>query len=274
MAEETGIQWVELDGKRGDTWNPLTGCVKISDGCQNCYAEEVALRMQQNPVFDRAKHGNPYRNGFELTLHPHKLDIPLRKKKPRAYFVNSMSDLFLAKVPVDYIKQVFAVMNEAHWHRFMVLTKRADRLAQLAGQLDWTPNIWMGVSIESERYLNRIDFLRRVPAAVRWVSAEPLLGPLGQVDLAGISWVVCGGESGRNARPFFLEWGRELRDQCQAQGVAFFLKQMGENPYRTIYDGMNHRPHKLAYQNKKGGDISEWPEDLRIRQFPEVLSHV
>lgn len=262
MGEKTGIQWVQDEqGNVGDTWNPLTGCTKVSPGCANCYAEAVAIRMKGNPVLNASPKGNKYRNGFELTLHPDTLDLPLRKKKPRAYFVNSMSDLFHAKVPVDYIKRVFETMNQAHWHRFMVLTKRADRVAHLAEQLNWTPNIWMGVSVESEEYLNRINFLLRVPAHVRWVSAEPLLGPLGPLHLHGIDWVVAGGESGPKARPFDLEWARELRDQCSAQGAAFFMKQMGENP---VVNGVTAR-----FKHKKGGDISEFPADLQIRQMPE-----
>ena len=168
-----------------------------------------------------------YRNGFAVTLQPHMLEHPLSWKSPKRIFVNSMSDLFHEKVPLAYIKRVFRVMNQADWHQFQILTKRAERLEEVSGQLDWSRNIWMGVSVENEEYLDRIDHLRRSGAQVKFLSIEPLLGPLGNVDLGGIDWVIVGGESGPGARPMNHEWVSSIRDQCQRAGVAFFFKQWG-----------------------------------------------
>jgi len=214
MAQGSGIEWTE------STWNPVTGCTKISPGCKHCYAERMAGRLQ---AMGQAN----YRNGFALTLQPHMLELPLRWKKPQAIFVNSMSDLFHADVPLAYIRSVFAVMAAAHWHRFQVLTKRADRVEELSGQLDWPANVWMGTSVEQNRYRHRIDQLRATGARVRFLSLEPLLGPLHDLDLAGINWVIVGGESGPHARPMNPEWATDLRDQCQRAGVPFFFKQWG-----------------------------------------------
>lgn len=214
MAQGSPIEWT--DG----TWNPVTGCTKISPGCTHCYAERLAIRLKAM--------GNPnYENGFELTLQPHMLELPLRWKKPQSVFVNSMSDLFHADVPLEYVQRVFAVMRRAHWHRFQVLTKRASRLEELAPQLDWAPNVWMGVSVESDVYRSRIDHLRRVPAAVRFLSIEPLLGPLPDLDLTDIHWAIVGGESGPGARTMDPAWARDIRDQCARAGVPFFFKQWG-----------------------------------------------
>ena len=214
MADKSAIEWTEA------TWNPTTGCTKISLGCKNCYAERLALRLQAM--------GNPkYANGFQLTLHEDALEIPLRWKKPRKIFVNSMSDLFHEEIPLDFIQRVFQTMQQAHWHIFQILTKRAERMAQLAPQLPWPPNVWMGVTVEEQRYTRRIDLLRTVPAAVRFLSLEPLLGPLPNLNLNGIHWVIVGGESGPGARPMKPEWVTDIRDQCQAAGVAFFFKQWG-----------------------------------------------
>jgi protein gp37 len=214
MGFGSGIEWTE------STWNPVTGCDKISPGCKHCYAERMAERLQAM--------GQPnYKNGFELTLQPRMLELPLAWRKPQTIFVNSMSDLFHDDVPLSFIQQVFDVMRRAHWHRFQVLTKRASRLAALAPELVWSPNIWMGVSVESSNYVSRIDDLRRTRAAVKFLSLEPLLGPLSALDLRSIDWAIVGGESGPRARPMDPEWVIEIRDQCQAAGVPFFFKQWG-----------------------------------------------
>ncbi len=214
MGDNSAIEWTDA------TWNPVTGCTKISPGCKHCYAERLAVRLHAM--------GNPrYRRGFEVTLHEDQLDLPLRWKHPRRIFVNSMSDLFHDDVPDAFIVRAFEVMTSAHWHTFQVLTKRAERLAALAPQLSWAPNIWQGVSVESRRYVGRIDCLRTVPAAVRFLSLEPLLGPLPGLDLRAIHWVIVGGESGPGHRVIRPEWVRDIRDQCLQVEVAFFLKQWG-----------------------------------------------
>ncbi|HVS33517.1 MAG TPA: phage Gp37/Gp68 family protein [Thermoanaerobaculia bacterium] len=214
MAHGSDIEWTE------STWNPVTGCTKISPGCKNCYAERMALRLQ-------AMRQPNYRNGFEVTLQPHMLELPLRWKKPQAIFVNSMSDLFHERVPLSYIQQVFAVMRTAHWHRFQLLTKRAERLQTVDSQIEWPSNVWMGVSVESGAYVGRIDALRGTGAAVKFLSLEPLLNALPSLDLSGIHWVIAGGESGPHARAVRPEWITDLRDQCRRAGIAFFFKQWG-----------------------------------------------
>ena len=213
-ALRTSIEWTDA------TWNPVTGCTKVSPGCKHCYAEVMAHRLQ-------AMHQPTYRNGFDVTLQPQSLRLPLKWKAPRTVFVNSMSDLFHEDVPLEYIQSVFDVMQRAHWHRFQVLTKRSDRLAEVASQLDWAPNIWMGVSVETSDYVRRIDDLRKTNARVRFLSLEPLLGPVESLDLHGIHWVIVGGESGPSARPMGVAWARSVRDQCVAAGVPFFFKQWG-----------------------------------------------
>ena len=214
MALGSGIEWTE------STWNPVTGCNKVSPGCKHCYAERMAERLHAM--------GQPnYRNGFQLTLQPQMLELPLHWKRPQKIFVNSMSDLFHKDVPLDYIKRVFDVMGRAHWHRFQVLTKRADRLVALDRNLVWSSNVWMGVSVENTDYDDRIDDLRRTGANVKFLSLEPLLGPLSKLDLRGIDWVIVGGESGPGARPMQESWVTEIRDQCLAAGVSFFFKQWG-----------------------------------------------
>ena len=214
MSTYSHIEWTEA------TWNPVTGCTKISPGCAHCYAERLARRLQAM--------GSPkYRNGFKVTLHPETLDQPLHWRKPRMIFVNSMSDLFHQDVPLDFIRQVFMIMRLAHWHTFQVLTKRAERLAELAPHLEWSDNIWMGVTVENADYVFRIDYLRTVPAHVRFLSLEPLLGPIHNLDLRGIDWVIVGGESGPKARKMEKEWVLEIRDRCLEAGVPFFFKQWG-----------------------------------------------
>jgi len=237
MAQGSGIEWTEA------TWNPVTGCTKVSPGCKHCYAERMALRLQ-------AMGQRNYRNGFQLTLQPDMLELPLSWKRPQKIFVNSMSDLFHADVPVEYIQAVFEVMRRAGWHRFQVLTKRAERLAELDPELEWAPNIWMGVSVESAAYCSRIDELRTTRAMVKFLSLEPLLGPLERLELRGIDWVIVGGESGPGARPMDPRWVVDLRDQCRAARVPFFFKQWG---------GRN---------KKKAGRILEgrlWDEMPRVR---------
>jgi protein gp37 len=208
------IEWTEV------TWNPVTGCSKISAGCANCYAERMARRLQ-------AMGQRNYARGFQVTTHEEMLERPLTWARPSTVFVNSMSDLFHEDVPADFIARVFAVMDAAQRHTFQVLTKRSGRLAALAAVLPWPGNVWAGVSVESADYLRRIDDLRLVPAVVRFVSLEPLLGPLPALDLTGIDWVIVGGESGPGARPVDPDWVREIRDQCLSAGVPFFFKQWG-----------------------------------------------
>ena len=214
MAEKSMIEWTDA------TWNPITGCTKVSPGCKHCYAERLAKRLQAM--------GNPrYRNGFAVTLHPDQLDLPLRWKGPRRIFVNSMSDLYHERVPEQFIRRTFDIMVEARQHIFQILTKRSARLAELAPRLPWPPHIWQGVSVESARYIGRIAHLRQVPAAVRFLSVEPLLGPIPHLPLDGIHWVIVGGESGPQHRLIDPAWVLEIREQCLAARVPFFFKQWG-----------------------------------------------
>lgn len=214
MALGSGIEWTE------STWNPVTGCDKVSPGCKYCYAERMAERLQ-------AMGQQNYRNGFELTLQPQMLELPLSWRKPQTIFVNSMSDLFHKDVPTAYVQRVFDVMRRAHWHRFQVLTKRSDRLATISAEIDWPANVWMGVSVEHADYVDRIDELRSTRAFVKFLSLEPLLGPLPALKLRGIDWAIVGGESGHRARPIDPAWVIDIRDQCRRAGVAFFFKQWG-----------------------------------------------
>jgi protein gp37 len=208
------IEWTD------ETWNPVTGCTKISKGCEHCYAAAYAVRLQ--------KMRNPrYVNGFKVTMHPDLLLRPGTWQEPRMVFVCSMADLFHEDVPDEFIKQVFETMNAAPDHTFQVLTKRADRLAKLAPELNFSDNIWVGVTLEAMDYVDRVDLLRQIPAKVRFLSCEPLLESLAEVDLIGIGWVIVGGESGPGARPMDLQWARELRDLCVASNVPFFYKQRG-----------------------------------------------
>ena len=214
MSQNSGIEWTET------TWNPVTGCTKISPGCKNCYAERMAFRLQAM--------GQPnYRNGFQVTLHERMLPLPLEWKKPRMIFVNSMSDLFHKDVPEEFIEKTFAVMRKASWHTFQVLTKRSDRLREIEEKIDIPKNVWLGVSVECEDYLSRIDDLRAVNVSVKFLSLEPLIGPLPGLDLKGIDWVIVGGESGPGARPMQEEWVTDIRDICLASNVPFFFKQWG-----------------------------------------------
>jgi protein gp37 len=214
MAENSSIEWTET------TWNPVTGCTKVSLGCDNCYAERMARRLKAMGV-------DNYRNGFECTMHEHMLEIPLTWSSPRTVFVNSMSDLFHQDVTKDFIFDVFGVMNLASTHQFQVLTKRPGRVKALNDRLHWAPNIWMGVSVETEEFMFRIDRLRQCGAQVKFLSLEPLLGPLPNLNLKGIDWVIVGGESGPGARPMEKGWVLDIHDQCKEQGVPFFFKQWG-----------------------------------------------
>jgi protein gp37 len=210
----SSIEWTEA------TWNPTSGCTKISPGCKHCYAEKMAVRL-------KAMGMEKYKNGFELTVHASTLDIPLNWKKPRLIFVDSMSDLFHEKVSETFISRVFEVMRKAHWHQYQILTKRSERLSILNQKIDWPANVWMGVSIENQDYKYRIDHLRNTDAAVKFLSLEPLLGPIPELDLENIGWVIVGGESGPKARAIREEWVIEIRDQCLKADVPFFFKQWG-----------------------------------------------
>lgn len=320
MSDDTGIEWTHVPGYRGATWNPVRGCTKISPGCKHCYAETFAERF-------RGVAGHPYGQGFDLRLVPEKLDEPLRATKPRAYFVNSMSDLFQADVPFEFVAATFGVMAATSRHLHMVLTKRADRMAEfmravpvddgtsftgeplrsisedddryenvlhplraagdaifaaataakrsphdateafnntiLDSYFPWPlPNVWLGVSVEDRKYgLPRIDILRETPAAVRFLSVEPLLEDLGELDLTGIHWVVVGGESGNGARVCDLRWIRSVVAQCRAAKVPVFVKQLGAHPRGG--DGV-----LVQLTSKKGGALADLPPDLRIREFP------
>jgi protein gp37 len=214
LSEVSHIEWTNA------TWNPVTGCTKVSQGCKHCYAERFAERFRGVP-------GHPYEQGFDLKLWPERLDMPLDWKEPRRIFVNSMSDLFHEGVPVEFISRVFETMSRAHWHTFQILTKRAKRLAEIGPRLSYPPNVWQGVSVENKDVTWRIAELRKVPASVRFLSLEPLIGPLSNLDLRGVHWVIVGGESGPHARPMQVDWVREIQDACRQQAVPFFFKQWG-----------------------------------------------
>jgi protein gp37 len=235
MSDQSAIEWTEA------TWNPVTGCDQVSPGCAHCYAKTFAERWKGVP-------DHPYEQGFALRLWPERLGHPMKWRRPRRIFVNSMSDLFHEEVPDDYIRQVFDVMAEASHHVFQVLTKRDDRLVELSPDLPWPPNVWMGVSIENRRFVHRADRLREVPAAIRFISAEPLLGPLEGLDVGGIDWLIAGGESGPGHRRVDESWLLELRDLCSAQQVAFFFKQWG-----------GHRP-KAGGRELQGRTWDEYPD--------------
>ncbi len=239
---KSAIEWT------GSTWNPVTGCTKISPGCKNCYAERMANRL-------KAMGQANYATGFDLAMHPKSLELPLSWKKPQTIFVNSMSDLFLEDIPTEFIKQVFDVMRRAHWHTFQVLTKRSARLAELSNELPWAQNIWMGVSVENHDCTFRIDHLRGCGAHVKFLSMEPLLGATPDLCLQGIDWVIVGGESGPGARPMQEEWVVEIKEQCLRSNVPFFFKQWG------------------GVRKKKAGRNLEgkiWDQMPRIRQHRQL----
>ncbi len=214
MAQKSSIDWTD------SSWNPVTGCTKISDGCKHCYAEKMALRL-------RGMGQKKYENGFELTLHPGVLNEPLKWARPNMIFVCSMGDLFHEDVPDDYIARVFHVMNRAKQHTFQVLTKRSSRLSKIAKSLRWTDNIWAGVTVESSKYKQRIDDLKTLPAKIKFLSLEPLLSELPNIKLNGINWVIVGGESGTGARPMSKEWVSDIKNQCECKEIPFFFKQWG-----------------------------------------------
>lgn len=233
MSNKSKIEWTE------STWNPVSGCTKISSGCENCYAERMAKRLQ-------AMGTRGYENGFEVTLHPHTLDKPLKMKKPQMIFVNSMSDIFHKNIPDEYIFKIFEVMNKAHWHTFQVLTKRPERLEQLAHKLKWSDNIWMGVTAESNDVVDRVDYLRNIDAKVKFLSIEPLISPVDKLDYTNIDWVIVGGESGYGCREIKKEWVEDIQIKCKQQNIPFFFKQWGGVNKKTkgrllngkIYDEM------------------------------------
>lgn len=244
MASNSSIEWTE------STWNPVTGCTKISPGCKNCYAERMAKRLCAMGQLN-------YVNGFRLTMHKHILDLPLKWKKPQTIFLNSMSDLFHKDVSEDFIQKVFNVMNCAPWHTFQVLTKRVERLLEIQHNLKWSQNIWMGVSVENEDYKERIDLLRKTRARVKFISFEPLIGSVGKLNLRNIDWAIVGGESGPQARYISPEWVADIRDQCLAQKVLFFFKQWG---------GVNK---KKAGRLLDGCTWSEMPKEKLAGVLPE-----
>ena len=249
MGDRSTIEWTEA------TWNPTTGCDRTSPGCDHCYALTLAKRLKAMGVEKYQNDGDSRTSGpgFGLTLHPESLGIPSSWTSPRTVFVNSMSDLFHDEVPTEFIREVFAVMASTPQHSFQVLTKRSHRLRRLADDLEWPSNVWMGVSVESQRYKFRINHLREVPAAVRFLSIEPLLGHLGQLDLSGVGWVIVGGESGPGARSMDEAWATDLRDQCQSAGVAFFFKQWGG------------RTPKAGGRHLEGGTWDEMPETVAVQ---------
>jgi protein gp37 len=244
MADATAIEWTD------STWNPVTGCTKITAGCDNCYAERFSERWRGIP-------GHPFENGFDLTLRPDRLRQPLSWRQPRVIFVNSMSDLFHKEIPTEFIDKVFDTMEEADWHVFQVLTKRSslirDYLKSRYSKKTPPAHIWLGVSVEDSSASARIRHLREAPAAVRFLSIEPLIGRVGQIDLTGIHWVIAGGESGPGARPMQIDWVREIRDQCRSSGVAFFFKQWG-----------GIRP-KSGGRSLDGREWSELPSDHHLK---------
>jgi len=235
LGDKSAIEWTDA------TWNPVTGCTKISPGCKHCYAERLALRL-------RAMDNPRYRNGFSLTLHPDQLELPLKWRQPRRIFVNSMSDLFHEDIPGEYIQAVFETMNRASWHSFQILTKRAVRLSEFASLVTWGPNIWQGVSVESPEYLWRMEYLQKVPARVRFLSIEPLLASIPKLPLENIQWVIVGGESGPQHRPIEAQWVRQIRDQCRSNNVPFFFKQWG---------GFNSKSGGCLLDGRKW---QQWPE--------------
>lgn len=252
MAVGSSIEWTDA------TWNPVAGCTPVSPGCLNCYAARMALRLETmngtgrrkyGGTAKRARDGRPVFTG-KITLDEESLDLPRSWRLPRTIFVNSMSDLFHKDVPLSFIRRVFAVMNDCPQHRFQVLTKRPERALELAPELDWSDNVWMGTSVESKKYYERIRSLQKIPAAIRFLSCEPLLGPLPRLPLAGIHWVIVGGESGPESRPMDGMWVVRIKEQCEARGIAFFFKQWGgTNKKRSgrrldgqTWDGMPSTP--------------------------------
>lgn len=256
MTMSSKIEWTE------HTWNPISGCTKVSPGCKHCYAESMANRL-------KAMNTKGYENGFKLTLQPDKLNQPLNRKKPTKYFVNSMSDLFHEKVPIEYIEKVFAVIDQCPQHIFQILTKRSNRMLQYFQKHSVPQNAWIGVTVEDRRYgVPRIDDLRQISATIRFLSVEPLLEDIGEIDLTNIHWVIVGGESGNKARPMKPEWALNVQKQCKAQGAAFFFKQWGT----WGADGIK-RNKKINGRTLVGRTFNEYPIVLELlRRHPERLA--
>ncbi|MFJ6889992.1 DUF5131 family protein [Streptomyces californicus] len=253
MSDRSSIEWTEA------TWNPTTGCDRVSAGCDNCYALTLSKRLKAMGSPKYQNDGDPRTSGpgFALTVHPQALTVPLKWRTPRTVFVNSMSDLFHARVPLDYVRQVFEVMASTPQHTYQVLTKRARRLRQVADRLQWPENLWMGVSVESAKELPRVEDLRQVPAAVKFLSCEPLIGPLPGLEVSGIDWVIVGGESGSGARPMDLAWADDIVETCQASETAVFVKQLG-----SCWNKAHHK------------DIDQFPSTLRVREYPRAEPRV
>lgn len=253
---DTSIEWAT------HVWNPSTGCDRISAGCDHCYALTMARRLKGMGSAKYQNDGDPRTSGpgFGVTTHESTLAAPLSWREPRTVFVNSMSDLFHARIPTEFVQRVFAVMEATPQHTYQVLTKRSTRLRRLAEVLPWPSNVWMGVSVENTDVVSRIDDLRQVPAAVRFLSCEPLIGPLDDLDLTGIGWSIIGGESGSGARPMDLGWVRRIVGQCRDVGVPVFVKQLGSVWERDWHVG--GRPVG------KGNGMQDWPRDLQVREFP------
>ncbi len=244
----TTIEWTE------STWNPVTGCSKISPGCVHCYAERMAKRLQAM--------GQPnYRDGFAVRTHDHMLKVPFGWAKPRMVFVNSMGDLFHEDVPIDFIRRVFGVMESTPRHTYQLLTKRAGRLARVARSLPWPPNVWMGVTVEDNEHINRVEQLREVPSAVRFLSIEPLLGPLSDLNLDGVDWVIVGGESGPGARIMHKNWVLEIRNACSARAVPFFFKQWGGTRKKAAGRELEHRTWNQMPDTSLGEAEPRFPRD-------------
>lgn len=248
MGKESTIEWTDA------TWNPVTGCTKVSAGCKNCYAETFAERWRGIP-------GHPYEQGFDLRLWDDRLKLPLQWKRPRKIFVNSMSDLFHEDVPFEFIEKVFATMEDAHWHTFQVLTKRPERMFEYSKGRSWPDNVWAGTSVENVAVIYRIERLCQTKAKTRFLSIEPLIGPLPDMKfyLDNIDWVIVGGESGPGARPMDIEWVRDIRDACMNADVPFFMKQLGSVTAK-----------QMGVKGTKGGDLLELPKDLQLREMPHA----
>lgn len=250
MSEKSSIEWTDA------TWNPTTGCSKVSPGCAHCYAETLSLRFGTS-----TKRWTPANAADNVRVHPDRFDLPLRWQDPKRIFVDSMSDLFHELVPDLVIARVWETMAAAPRHQFQILTKRPQRMPAIVkrrvAEHGILPNVWLGTSIENDRWVGRAEHLRETPAAVRFISAEPLLGPLPSLDLRGIDWLIVGGESGSNHRRMELAWAREIRDKCQEAGTAFFFKQLGSSLARSVQS-----------RDRKGVHPEDWPEDLRVREMP------
>ncbi len=239
MAQPSRIEWTEY------SWNPVTGCTKVSSGCNHCYAERMARRLKAMGV-------KRYKSGFEVTIHNDLVEVPIKLKKPHLIFVNSMSDLFHNDVPLSFIRKIFQTMERAKWHTFQILTKRPDRLAELSPVLKWSKNIWVGVTVENSSCIDRISYLKNIPAQVRFLSLEPLLSPLPNIDLSSINWVIVGGESGPKARPIAKEWVEDIQRQCQEVQIPFFFKQWGgvnKKEYGRILNGKTYSQMPLVTKN-------------------------